>query len=168
MKIWVYLNGIQQGPYNLDELLDLPVTASTPVWYEGLPQWMPAQEAPVTASLFAAARGAAEQQHQSAPMEVNAGFGDARSQDSYAAHATAMADRPKCPPTFMAWGIIILICCFPLGGILAMVFSALTSSSYSNGDFERARKMSERAEWTIIISIVLGLITAPFSWMLWL
>lgn len=37
MKIWVYLNDIQQGPYTLEELSQLPVTASTPVWYEGLP-----------------------------------------------------------------------------------------------------------------------------------
>ena len=54
MKIWIYLNGIQQGPYSLDELADMPVKASTPVWYEGLPQWLPAGEAPATASLFGA------------------------------------------------------------------------------------------------------------------
>ncbi|MDE7457823.1 MAG: DUF4339 domain-containing protein, partial [Muribaculaceae bacterium] len=32
MKIWVYLNGNQQGPYTLDELRQLNLTSSTPVW----------------------------------------------------------------------------------------------------------------------------------------
>ncbi len=60
MKIWVYLNDIQQGPYTLEELSQLPVTASTPVWYEGLPQWLPAGEAPETAALFESAGSQAD------------------------------------------------------------------------------------------------------------
>lgn len=42
MKIWIYIDGQQQGPYTLEELLDKPVTENTKVWFEGLPKWYPA------------------------------------------------------------------------------------------------------------------------------
>ena len=42
MKIWIYVDGRQQGPFELEELLDKPVTESTKVWFEGLPKWYPA------------------------------------------------------------------------------------------------------------------------------
>lgn len=163
MKIWVYLNGIQQGPYTLEELANMPITASTPVWYEGLPQWLPAHEAPATASLFT---GEAENATHETETAVHHEFSP-NATASYSPQAAARAEMPPCPPTFMAWSIISMICCCMPGGIVAIIFSALTSGAYSNGDYEKAKKMSERAEWAIIISIVLGLVTAPFSWILW-
>ena len=42
MKIWIYLEGRQQGPFQLEELKDLPVTEETKVWFAGLPKWYPA------------------------------------------------------------------------------------------------------------------------------
>lgn len=42
MKIWIYLDGRQQGPYRLEELKDLPVYEETKVWFAGLPKWYPA------------------------------------------------------------------------------------------------------------------------------
>lgn len=163
MKIWVYLNGIQQGPYTLEELSNMPISESTPVWYEGLPQWLPAHEAPATAPLFAGSTENAA--HKAETVDTPAATTNATA--SYTTHATARTEMPPCPPTFMAWSIISMICCCTPGGILAIIFSALTSGAYSNGDYEKAKKMSERAEWAIIISIVLGLVTAPFSWILW-
>ena len=44
MKIWVYLDGRQQGPYELEELFDLPVDENTKVWFDGLPRWCAAGE----------------------------------------------------------------------------------------------------------------------------
>lgn len=52
MKIWIFINGVQNGPYNLEQLKELPVTENTPVWHEGMSDWMPAAKAPATASLF--------------------------------------------------------------------------------------------------------------------
>lgn len=166
MKIWVYLNGIQQGPYTLEELSNMPITASTPVWYEGLPQWLPAHEAPLTAPLFSTARpgDATQATNQQASEAQTSGF---RTEQTYVRPTAARAEMPPCPPTYMAWSIIVLICCCTPGGILAVVFSALTSGAYSSGDYEKAKRMSERAEWTIIISIVLGVLSLPFTWLLW-
>lgn len=42
MKVWIFLDGRQQGPFSLEELLDMPVNENTKVWYEGLPKWYPA------------------------------------------------------------------------------------------------------------------------------
>jgi len=44
MKVWVYLDGRQQGPFEFEQLLDLPVDENTKVWYEGLPRWCAAGE----------------------------------------------------------------------------------------------------------------------------
>lgn len=164
MKIWIYLNGIQQGPYSLDELADMPVKASTPVWYEGLPQWLPAGEAPATASLFGAEQSP-QSSHTEAPRPEPAAT---PAFEARTVQAAAQSQLPPCPPTFIVWGIFLLICCCVPGGIIAIIFSALTSSAYSRGNYDRARRMSEYAEWTVIISIVLGLVSIPFGWMLWL
>ena len=52
MKIWVYLNGVQQGPFALRQLADLSIEPGTPVWFEGLPQWLPAGKVEQLRPLF--------------------------------------------------------------------------------------------------------------------
>lgn len=52
MKIWIYFNGVQNGPYELEQLPNLPVTATTPVWHEGMSDWLPASKAPATKDFF--------------------------------------------------------------------------------------------------------------------
>lgn len=159
MKIWVYLNGIQQGPYTFDELSQLQITPSTPVWYEGLPQWLPASEAPATASLFASRQAADDVASQSVV-----------SQSSTAPHpavtintAATQEDIPPAPPTFIGWSVFILLCCFPIGGLLGIIFSVMSGNAYRSGDYVRAKRLSESAEWCVILSIVIGLVTAPLA-----
>lgn len=52
MKVWIHINGSQEGPYELDSLPMDRINAATPVWYQGLPDWMAAGQAPLTAPLF--------------------------------------------------------------------------------------------------------------------
>lgn len=52
MKIWVHIDGRQLGPYAPDQLPVEEMDATTPVWYDGLQQWTPAGEAPLTAAMF--------------------------------------------------------------------------------------------------------------------
>lgn len=157
MKIWVYLNGIQQGPYTLEEVQQLNLTPSTPVWYEGLPQWQPASEAPLTASLFAAYH----------TVEQPVAESDQRQEPAFvrpaATSASAVSDMPPAPPTFIGWSIFALLCCFPIGGLLGIIFSVISGNAYRSGDYAKAARMSEYAEWCIILSIVLGLIMAPLA-----
>lgn len=159
MKIWIYLNGMQQGPYSLDELSAMGVAPSTPVWYEGLPQWMPACEAEATAALF-------EQTPQAAVFEPQP---VAEPQPAFEQGPIVATEvKPECPPTFIGWSIFCLICCCQVGGILGIIFSSLVKSNYRSGDYKTAEKMSNYAEWTVILSIVLGLVFAPITWLLYL
>ena len=43
MKVWIYLEGKQQGPFEMEELKSKPgFDENTRVWFEGLPKWYPA------------------------------------------------------------------------------------------------------------------------------
>ena len=159
MKIWVYLNGIQQGPYTFDELSQLHITPSTPVWYEGLPQWLPASEAPATASLFVSGQPGDEAASQPVMSHTST-----VSQPSVIADTvTSRTDIPPVPPTFIGWSVFTLLCCFPIGGLLGIIFSVMSGNAYRSGDYVKAKRLSESAEWCVILSIVIGLVTMPLA-----
>ena len=56
-SIYLAIDGQQQGPYKFDELTLLAqqgsLTATTMVWKDGLPSWVPASQLPELKSLFA-------------------------------------------------------------------------------------------------------------------
>lgn len=147
MKIWIHLNGTQQGPYEFDQLRVLPIDANTPVWYEGLPQWTPAAMAPATASLFGGPAGT--------PPPMGA-----------AAAAPGMA--PPRPTTYIGWSILLtILCCSPIA-LIAIVTGAISSSRYNSADYNGARTMSNITEWLLIFAIVFSFVSAPLgiSWFL--
>lgn len=160
MKIWIYLNGVQQGPYTLEQFAEMGLPASTPVWYEGLEQWMPAADAPATAAVYGV-EPAAEPAHVVHETVTEVFSEPAQPSVTAAQVSAATSDEPPCPPTYLLWSVIAAVCCCTPGGIVAIVFSLLTTSNYRNGDYQKAVRMSERAEWAIILSIVLGLVTIP-------
>lgn len=80
MKIWIYLDGRQQGPFELVELLDMPgMNENTKVWFEGLARWYPAGALEEMRPLFdgslagARAKAVAEAEHAETPAQVIAG-----------------------------------------------------------------------------------------------
>lgn len=64
------------------------------------------------------------------------------------------------PPTWLLWAVLSAVFCCTVAGIVAIVFSALVSSRYFAGDYAGARRASHTAEIWIIVSIVLGVISA--------
>mgnify|MGYP002750494885 FL=1 len=138
MKIWIYNNGQQQGPYTYDQFAALGVDGSTPVWYDGLPQWTRADLAPLTAPLYGAA-------------------------DPNVVVVNNVVSQPPCPPTYLFWSIFITCCCCQPGGIAGIIMAIVARNRYNNGDYRGARRMSEYIQWVLIISIVLGLMTLPFA-----
>lgn len=64
------------------------------------------------------------------------------------------------PPTFLVWSVIMTILCCTIPGIVAIIFSAKVSSKFYQGDIEGARRASRNAEIWIIISFVLGILSA--------
>lgn len=72
-------------------------------------------------------------------------------------------EKPKCPPTNLAWAIIAtILCCLPLG-VVAIFYSIRVSSAYSQGDYEKAERLSETSAWWCIGAIVGGLAFQPIS-----
>lgn len=85
MKIWIYVDGRQQGPFTLEQLLDQPVDENTKVWYEGLPKWYPAGYLDELKPLFdgsLARRLAEEQANPSADAAVRVDSADAVSTEA--------------------------------------------------------------------------------------
>lgn len=64
------------------------------------------------------------------------------------------------PPTYLVWAVVCtMLCCF-IPGIVAIINATKVSSRYYAGDLEGARRASRNTEIWIIVSFVLGLITA--------
>lgn len=80
------------------------------------------------------------------------------SMESKQAESTLPTD--PMPPTYLLWSVLMTICCCSIPGIIAIIFSAKVSSKYYDGDIEGARKMSHMAEIWIIVSFVLGVLSA--------
>lgn len=64
------------------------------------------------------------------------------------------------PPTYLIWSVLCVVCCCFVPGIIAIVFSSQVSSRYYAGDIEGARRASRNAEIWIIVSFVLGVLSA--------
>lgn len=142
MKIWIHLNGMQQGPYDPEQLRVMSIGPDTPVWYEGLPGWLPASKAPATASLFA-------ETQPTPPPPPSA--------------VTARNQNAGRPPTFMGWSILLtVLCCSPIA-LVAIITGAMSSSRYNAGDLTGAQRLSVTTEWLLIFAIVFALVTAPLG-----
>ena len=174
MKIWIYLNGLQQGPYSLEQVKLLPVDADTPVWYDGLPQWTPAGQTPPSGPLFATAAPEPDGPAcaPETPAEQAARAARTATQAAYAAQAAAQAAQaarmatapiPPRPSTYIVWSIILtILCCSPFA-LAGIITGAISSSRYNSGDYAGAKSMSTVTEWLLIISVVWAVIAAPVT-----
>ena len=77
-----------------------------------------------------------------------------------------MQPAPQCPPAYLAWSIIVTILCCQVLGVIAIVCSAQVKSAYNRGEYQRAQKLSEWAQWMIILAIVIGLLAMPLQLLL--
>ena len=87
-------------------------------------------------------------------------------QPQYQPSAPAPAPQGEIPSTYLAMSIIFTILCCNAIGILAIVFSALTSQNIKSGNLEAARRYSEYAALTIMITIAAGLVLFPLQMLL--
>ena len=79
------------------------------------------------------------------------------------AQAAAMTQTEPCPPSYIAWSIIVTVLCCTIVGIPAIVFASMTKSAYYRGDLAKAKRYSEITQWFIIAAIVLGTVSWPFQ-----
>lgn len=64
------------------------------------------------------------------------------------------------PPTYLIWSVIMTVLCCIVPGIVAIFYSSQVSSKYYAGDIEGAKRCSRTAEIWIIVSFVLGVLSA--------
>ncbi len=148
---WIIVNGIQTGPMTLAELRSrLDITPQTPVWSDGMPDWTTAGCLPELDGMFGTTP-AEEPRHAAAYTPYAA---------TYATKSRDITE-PQ-PPTYLGWAIAATLCCCLFTGIVAIVYASKVSPAYQSGDYEAARRASEKAGWWCIISFVAGLIWTPF------
>ena len=179
MKIWVHLNGQQQGPYEFDDLKNLPITPQTPVWYDGLMQWTVAGVAPATAVLFQQQpqpnqpqqpnpaqqpnlANSANQPQQPNPAQWQQ-FQQFQQWQQWQAGQPQWQSAPKRPATFIVWNALVLIFFCSLFGLIGLICGIISSSRYDAGDYQGAKSMSTAAAWFLVIGIALCFITIPLG-----
>ena len=170
MKIWVYLDGQQQGPFELEQLYDLPITRDTKVWFEGLPRWCAAGELEPLNCLFSgegATSDSAQQAEQPTEQAESADAVETVVLETIAeapvnplspgqAPRKAQPLQEPCPDTYIGWSIALAICCCSPVSIGAVVASICVTTFYNSGKLDKARKASEWAAWLVMIAIALG------------
>lgn len=153
MKVWVFIDGRQQGPFEKEELAGIPgFNESTKVWYEGLPKWYPAGSLDEFSEFFDNAAVSAE-----CAEEGSAASSQAFSEPAAASQVRRTIDEP-CPPTYVGLSVFLLICCCSPVSAAALVASICTSSLYARGNLAGSKKASEVAAWLIMAAIALGFI----------
>ena len=83
---------------------------------------------------------------------------------SYGQQCQGYGNRPvnnePMPPTYLVWSVIMTVLCCLLPGIVAIIFSSQVGTKYYAGDIEGAKRASRNAEIWIIVSFVLGVLSA--------
>lgn len=161
MKVWIYLDGRQQGPFEMEDLAAKPgFDANTRVWYEGLPKWYPAGTLEPLAHLFAESC-ASDASDASAASDASSPAPSPAPQQRFAPgrmYRPAAQPAEPCPPTYLGWSIFLLICCCSPLSLGALVASIFVSSLYAQGNLDGAKRASEWAAWLIMLSFALGMI----------
>lgn len=193
MEYWIIINEQQQGPYTLEELATKAIVRETPVWHDGMPDWMPAGDLPELASMLppvipqplipelpavvpelpaeAMTQGLAQPAGAPSQAAMTATQGAAMpSQVLYApVNAIPAGYVPVTPagevkiPNYLAWAIVSTVLFFLPTGVVAIICSLKTKKHIARGDYAKASKLSERAALFICLSVVLALIWYPFS-----
>lgn len=168
MKVWVYIDNRQQGPFEMEELRRIEgFNENTKVWFEGLPKWYPAGSLNELRPLFETIEADAEPEpHDETPCESVEETIEERAAENPFAPGRMYIRRVQleepCPPTHLGWSIFLLICCCSPLSAAALVASICTSSFYSQGNLAKARKSSEITEWLIMLSFALGILPMLF------
>jgi hypothetical protein len=145
-KEYFYLNGeTKVGPLSLEALKFAPVTPTTLVWTNTIPDWVEARTLPELDILFNSSAG-------SPPPPL---------QTPYAAgnYANPTDVRPPMPENYLVFAILTtVLCCLPLG-IVSIINATKVSTLYALGDYSGAQKASNDAKkWAMWSAIVAGIV----------
>lgn len=221
MEYWTIIDNRHAGPFTAEQLVEMGILPDTPVWHDGLPDWVHASEVQEIVDAINRRYGAPgapvagpapepqtmqpcepEPQPRQEPQPCEPCEPDATGAPTTQAPQEAPANNPaysgysepapqptdprkapastfsapappaaqyapapqgECPPAYLGWAIVsTILCCLPLG-VAGIVCAALTKSAWRSGDIAKAKKMSDRAQWLIILAVVCGVLAIPFQ-----
>lgn len=163
MKIWIHIDGAQQGPFEADSLPLDKITDDTPVWHEGLDKWTRAGDVPAVACLLHPENSTST----ASPETPNAAEHAVHAQHAET-HRHSISDRPEnqCPANYLVWSILLtLLCCNPIG-IIPIITGAGVRTRWRNQHYDSAARQSEATAWWLMITIVTSLMLAPLTLLL--
>lgn len=179
---YMIIGGQQTGPYERGELIYAGLTPDTPVWREGLENWVKASSLPELNDLFAAAGAAPQGTFGAAP---NPGYGQQPpyppygqtygQQPPYGQPGYPRPDRFGGDPTFMGnglpiehtdwlpWAIVATVlglltsCIGMIFGILGIVNANKANNFYNIGNRAMGDSANSSARtWTIVALVLAG------------
>lgn len=170
-KYWIIVDGKPQGPFTPEQLkLRRDFTAELPVWTTGMADWTVAGQVPSLAALLeevALEEASATQQSQQPAEQINQQPRETvylhSGPSGFTPAAAVQAPAEPMPPSYLAWNIVMTLCCCMIVGVIGIFYSAKVAQKWQRGDIEGARKASDRAAWCLILSFVLGLVGWPFQ-----
>lgn len=158
-------NGLRIGPRPADELLGLGLTYNSPVWTEGLPDWVPASDVSELREIF---EGKSHSTPPPPPIDIHGatqpdsqtyrpgnGFTPPSGQSAYRQNNMPYPSMPpqKKPSSYLALAILCtLFCCLPFG-IVSIFYSAKVDSLWLAGRQTEAREASKKAWMWAMISV---------------
>lgn len=192
MKIWIFIDGTQKGPYTLEELSRMPVTPETKVWYAGLPKWYPAgtldelkplfdgtveevtvevvedENPPEPPAWSVPAAPVASEEEPAAPYYpategCDGCAGQPDGQVQFQPEMPLPAPAPeKCPPQYLVWNILLTVLCCSPFAVFGIFAAIKTGTAYVRGNLASSKRWSEASAWMVMISIALGALPSLF------
>lgn len=145
-------NGNQVGPISEVLFSNYGVNANTLVWCEGMPEWKHASEVQELRHLFGPAIPPAPPVTPPPFQEPQVNGWNQPQQASNQWNQPPVFEE-QCPPTYLAWAIIVtILCCIPFG-ILSIIYASKVESQWNRGDFDGARKSSRQAKTWIWVGV---------------
>ena len=159
MQYYMIIGGNQTGPFSKEQLVYNGLTPQTPVWREGMQNWIPAEQLPELADLFHTSDSAYGNpaQPQGAPEYRKYAPGQGYPHVYGPQHNQPITNHTN----WMPWAIVgtVLGLCSCLGlifGIIGIVNASKANNMYAAGDAYLGDAANSTAKTMTIISLVIG------------
>ncbi|MDR3269437.1 MAG: CD225/dispanin family protein [Tannerella sp.] len=152
-KEYFYLSGETKiGPFSLEALKSAPISPSTLVWNNSLPDWVEACTLPELEGLIRL------ENMPPPPAPQTTGYGTGHTYNAGNTFANSNV-QPPMPENYLVWAILTtVLCCMPLG-IVSIIHSNKVASLYTAGDYAGALKASAEAKkWAMWSAISAGIL----------
>lgn len=161
MKYYIARDNRPVGPFELRQLPENGVTASTLLWRSGLSTWLPADQIPEVKHFMETGDTPPEfdqrlfnERFNPAPRSVSL-YDTPRWQHI---DPTKQFDYYPCPNNYLAEAIVATLFCFPVTGIVAIVNAVAVNRLYAERRYEEAERKSKAARNWVIGSVALGVL----------